>query len=174
MMKLGIAAVICTFAFTGCATVTGGDTQQVSLDTRGPGGEAVNSASCTLQNNKGTWNVQSPSIVKVHRSFDDLLVQCKKEGVPDGHLRAISAVKPALFGNILFGGGIGAFVDHTTGSAYDYPDNLSVKMGERLTLQRGTDQMPEQVAQPSKVLTTASSGATGVSNAVPTEVSSTQ
>jgi len=173
MIKLSIAALVCAFAFSGCATVTGGDTQQVSLDARGSGGESISSAACTLQNDKGTWNVQSPATVKVHRSFDDLLVQCKKDGMPDGHLRAISAVKPMLFGNILIGGGIGALVDHTTGSAYDYPDNLSVKMGERLTLQRGTEQTPEQMTQP-KPAATPNPVASARANDLPTEVSSAQ
>jgi len=146
-IKLGMTALVCTFVFTGCATITGGDTQQVALETRGADNVPIESAACTLQNDKGTWNVQSPAIVKLHRSWDDLLVQCKKDGVPDGHARAISAVKPALFGNILFGGGVGAIVDHTTGSAYDYPDSLSIKMGERLTIDRRAEPAAREVAQ---------------------------
>jgi hypothetical protein len=146
-MKLGISALVCAFAFSGCATLTGGDTQQVSLQTRGSADEPIEKATCTLQNDKGSWNVQSPAVVKLHRSSDDLLVQCTKDGLPDGHLRAISAVKPALFGNILLGGGIGAIVDHSTGSAYDYPDDLSVKMGERLTADRRAVQPAKEVAK---------------------------
>jgi hypothetical protein len=34
------------------------------------------------------------------------------------------------FGNILFGGFIGAGVDMSTGAAYDYPDLIHVAMGE--------------------------------------------
>lgn len=100
-------------------------------------------------------------LTPLHSSSDDLLVQCKKDGMADGHLRAISAVKPALFGNVLIGGGIGALVDHSTGSAYDYPDDLSVKMGERLTVDRRAVQASKEVA-----------GAPN--NSIPTQVTTAQ
>lgn len=38
------------------------------------------------------------------------------------------------FGNILFGGVIGAAVDAGSGAAYDYPTLISVIMGEATTL----------------------------------------
>jgi hypothetical protein len=47
--KPGISALLSAFAFTGCATVTGGDIQQVSLQTRGSANEPVDNATCTLQ-----------------------------------------------------------------------------------------------------------------------------
>lgn len=34
-----------------------------------------------------------------------------------------------MFGNIIFGGGIGAIVDHNNGSAYEYPTFIQVLMG---------------------------------------------
>ena len=34
-----------------------------------------------------------------------------------------------MFGNIIFGGGIGAIIDHNNGSAYVYPNTLKVVMG---------------------------------------------
>lgn len=34
-----------------------------------------------------------------------------------------------MFGNIIFGGGIGAVIDHNTGSAYEYPTLIQVVMG---------------------------------------------
>ena len=41
----------------------------------------------------------------------------------------MSDTKGSMFGNILLGGGIGAIVDHNTGSAYEYPNFLQVVMG---------------------------------------------
>ena len=41
-----------------------------------------------------------------------------------------------MFGNIIFGGGIGALIDHSKGTGYDYPDQLPVKMGESVVVDK--------------------------------------
>ncbi len=41
-----------------------------------------------------------------------------------------------MFGNIVFGGGIGAIIDHNKGTGYDYPDLLPVKMGEAVVVDK--------------------------------------
>ncbi len=38
-------------------------------------------------------------------------------------------IKGAMFGNIIFGGGIGAIIDHVSGAAYEYPTFIQVIMG---------------------------------------------
>jgi hypothetical protein len=65
-------------------------------------------------------------------------VTCKKDGLPDGLLKAISRAAGSMFGNIVFGGGIGALIDHSKGTGYDYPDQLPVKMGESVVVDRKT------------------------------------
>jgi hypothetical protein len=39
-----------------------------------------------------------------------------------------------MFGNIIFGGGIGAIVDHTSGAAYEYPSIFQVIMTKLQTV----------------------------------------
>jgi hypothetical protein len=146
-IQLALASLLCAFAFSGCATITTGDSQQVSLQAQAADGQPVEKAECTLQNDKGSWKAEAPAIVTIRRSAQDLTVQCKKEGLADGFLRAVSRVKAAMFGNVLVGGGIGAFVDHTTGSAYNYPDDLPVKMGQNVTIDRRDEFAPKQTAQ---------------------------
>lgn len=104
--------------------------QTVSLQARATDGQDLDKAQCTLKNDKGSWLTETPSLVAVRRSADDLVVECKKEGSADGFLRAISRAAAGLFGNIIFGGGIGAIIDHSKGTGYDYPNDLLVKMGE--------------------------------------------
>ena len=53
-----------------------------------------------------------------------------------------------MFGNIILGGGIGALIDHSKGTGYDYPDNLPVRMGEVITVDR-RETSPEEAAQAS-------------------------
>lgn len=63
-----------------------------------------------------------------------MAVRCEKDGVAPGLLTAKSSTKGMAFGNILFGGIIGAGVDISTGAAYDYPSLFSIEMGETITI----------------------------------------
>lgn len=41
-----------------------------------------------------------------------------------------------MYGNIIFGGGVGALIDHNKGTAYNYPNNLPVVMGKPVIVDR--------------------------------------
>jgi len=128
---------------SGCATITSSEMQSVALTTKTSKGEIVEKANCSLKNDRGSWEAQSPGVVSVRRSAEDLTVECNKEGHPHGILRAISRAAGGMFGNIIFGGGIGAIIDHSKGTGYNYPDNLPVKMGEAVTVDRNDSAPPE-------------------------------
>ena len=128
-MRLGSFAVLIAALSGGCATITSSEYQAVSVSTYDKDGERLEKAQCRLSNDKGTWEVQTPGFVQVHRSGEDLLVHCRKTGHADGSARAISRVGAGMFGNIVFGGGVGAIIDHTKGTAYNYPETLAIRMG---------------------------------------------
>ena len=44
-----------------------------------------------------------------------------------------------MFGNILFGGGVGAIIDHNKGTAYTYPAWLRIVMGDNLVYDKKDD-----------------------------------
>lgn len=137
-MKFGTIALVgaASVIISGCATITSSEMQTVSLRTDSAEGQPVEQAKCTLHNDKGSWEMVTPGFVSVHRSSDDLIVECKKDGMADGFLRAISRVAGGMFGNIIFGGGIGALIDHSKGTGYNYPNALPVKMGANTTVDR--------------------------------------
>lgn len=135
-----ILAVVAVVQSAGCATITGSETQNLSLQATDPAGMAVPGADCKLTNDKGTWRAKPPTIVVVNRSAEDLLVQCDAERQPAGTLRAISRANSGMIGNILFGGGIGAMIDHTKGTAYDYPSMLSVVFGTARVIDKQNEQ----------------------------------
>jgi hypothetical protein len=114
---------------TGCASIVSGSNQSLSVETRTDSGP-VSGVNCRLSNNKGTWFVTSPGSTTVNRSFEDLAVKCEKDGMEPGLLSVKSGTKAMAFGNILFGGVIGAGVDISTGAAYDYPPLIVVMMGK--------------------------------------------
>ena len=125
--------ILSTVLLGGCASIVSGANQSLSVDSLNKGSK-VAQATCTLTNNKGTWFVITPGTVTVHRSYDDLNVKCEKDGLQPGMMTVKSSTKGMAFGNILFGGVIGAGVDAGTGAAYDYPALITVLMGETQTL----------------------------------------
>lgn len=124
------ASVLAWAAFvTGCASITGTTNQNVSIQSVQASGAEVADAKCELTNAKGKWFVTTPGSVGITRSNDDMQVICKKEGHEPGRAVVVSATKGSMFGNILFGGGIGAVIDHNSGAAYEYPGFFQVMMG---------------------------------------------
>jgi hypothetical protein len=116
-----------TVLTTGCASIVSGTNQPVSVETRSATGEIV-------ENPKGVWYVTTPGSVTVHRAYDDLSIYCTKTGEQPGFASAKSSTKGMAFGNILFGGIIGAGVDTATGAAYDYPALITVQFGGTNTI----------------------------------------
>jgi len=137
-----------TMLGSGCASIVSGQNQSVSVETRSKQGEAVMSANCKLSNNKGTWFVTSPGSVTVRRSYEDLLINCEKTNQEPGLASVKSSTKAMAFGNIIFGGVIGAGVDVASGAAYDYPTMITVLMGEKVTIDTPPADKPEGMQQP--------------------------
>lgn len=130
-------AAFALLALPGCATITTDANQLVRVETLDERGAELRGAACRLQNDGGTASVTTPAAVQVRRSAADLSVQCTAPGQPDGLATVTSRVGAGMFGNIVFGGGIGAIIDHSKGTAYNYPTWIQLVMGERLSFDRG-------------------------------------
>jgi BRCT domain type II-containing protein len=120
-----ITSLITATAITSsCASIVSGTHQPVSIKTTPATG-----ATCSLENNKGKWYVtQTPGSVDVSRSYHDMHVVCEKPGYKKVEKLVSSNTKAIAFGNVIFGGVIGAGVDIADGAAYDYPTNIMVDM----------------------------------------------
>ncbi|CAN5172361.1 hypothetical protein BH11PSE10_BH11PSE10_12920 [soil metagenome] len=145
----------------GCASVSNGTTGTVRLETVSKTGTPIEGAQCSLTNDTGSVSLTTPGSVVVHRSSSDLKIDCRKADQPAGSAVAISRVTGSMFGNILLGGGIGAIVDHSNGSAYNYPEWMKIVLGDNLVFDRKdfVTGAPTQAKapEPSKVATNASS-----------------
>jgi len=95
-----------------------------------------------LSNDSGKWKISTPAEVSVERSAKDLMVECKKDGHEDGFARAISRTTASMWGNILLFAGVGAIIDHSTGTGYNYPSYLVVRMGTSITIDRRDEDSP--------------------------------
>jgi hypothetical protein len=148
-MKIRIYVIAFAAAVTnvGCASITQSENQSLAL-TATYQGKPID-PTCQLKNDKGSWDSKAPANVSVHKSAEDLDVICKKEGMPDGLLKAISRAAGSMWGNIIFGGGVGAIIDHNKGTGYDYPDQLPVKMGESVVVDKKPKNQTAQNSCPS-------------------------
>jgi hypothetical protein len=136
-MNLKILLIITlSLGLYNCASITGEAIQPISLVVKDANSNNVDGAQCLLRNDKGSWEAKSPGYVNVTRSADDLVVECKKAGYSDGQLKAISRARGNMWGNIVFGGGVGAIIDHSNGKGYAYPDILPVSMGKSKVIDR--------------------------------------
>jgi len=125
-----VGAAFCALvalASTGCASIVGGTSQVVSVETNAAGRSAPG-ARCALSNPKGEYFVTTPGTVTINRAYDDLIVRCDLAGVGQGSTSVKSTTKAMAFGNLVFGGVIGAAVDIGSGAAYEYPVMITVEM----------------------------------------------
>lgn len=112
---------------SGCASVIKGTHQNVRIAT-----DPVTGANCRVSNSKGIWEVkQTPSIIKVHRDADPLVLVCKKRHYRNSRKEVNSHFNGVTMGNFLLGGPIGAGVDAVDGADYSYPKAINVSMHRR-------------------------------------------
>jgi hypothetical protein len=162
-MRMLCLAAIPFVSLSGCASIVNGQTQVVSVKTLVQGAE-IGKADCTMLNNKGTWYVTTPGTVSVHRSYQDLHVTCKKDGMDPGTATVKSSTKGMAYGNILFGGVIGAGVDAGTGAAYDYPQLISVTMGQAIAFPSPSPENNGNADKSAAVTDTAAAAETNAKN----------
>jgi hypothetical protein len=106
----------------GCATVTRGTTQSVSVD-------APQGAICTLTSSSiGKRTLTAPATVVLEKGSDNVAVRCTKRCYQDGIGVIESSVEPMTAGNILIGGVIGLGVDAASGAINKYENHVTIVM----------------------------------------------
>lgn len=108
----------------GCATLTKGSTDTVSVDTRPPG------ATCDLSQGgvKVAYVNPTPGSVLLEKSKNDVNVRCEREGYLPAIGTISSEVEAITAGNLLFGGVIGVAVDAASGALNKYPPLVTIVM----------------------------------------------
>ena len=96
-----------------CATIVDGGPQEVFVDSKPQGADVFIGA---LDQYAG----QTPLLVSLQRGYADIEIRVTHRDQTDSKVLQ-AEVNPAIFGNILFGGVIGIFVDLASGAAVRYP-----------------------------------------------------
>jgi hypothetical protein len=130
----------------GCASVVNDSTQVIKLETKTATGNVINGAECKMSNDFGVTTAKSGETVQVHRSSKDLDIVCTHPDNPDAVARAISRANAGMWGNIIIGGGVGAIIDHTKGTAYTYPTWVQLIFGKTLVFDRASESDSQPVS----------------------------
>ena len=133
------AIVAVAVAATGCASIVNDTTHPMKLETKSAAGEMVAGADCKISNDYGTVSAKSGDTAQVRRSSKDLDIVCNHPQNPTASARAISRANAGMAGNIIFGGGIGAIIDHNKGTAYTYPTWVQLVLGQTLVFDRSDE-----------------------------------
>jgi hypothetical protein len=136
-------------ALSGCATVTGEPTQDVTIVTVDAQGLPVDGLRCVVANGRNTWVGNSPMHgLQVRRSATNLEIECRRgtqvargTAVSRGGLRGTSAL-------LMPGGTAMVAVDHISGYRYSYPLLIKLRLGEHLVF----DASNEVAGRPSRGL----------------------
>lgn len=139
-MKAAFLLAIVVALSSGCASVVNDVTHPMKIETKTEAGELVSGADCALSNDKSAQTVKSGEVANVRRSSQDLEVVCKRPASPNAIAKATSRVNAGMFGNIIIGGGIGAIIDHSRGTAYTYPTWIQLIFGRTLIFDRANEQ----------------------------------
>ncbi len=136
MLCRNVVPALIVVMLGGCASLTKDDYQGMQVETYSKDNILVANAKCRARNERGDWIVFTSGTLTVRRSSQNLLVSCEKEGESTGYATVISRVNDGMLGNVFYGGGVGAVLDHHNGNAYSYPDWIRIMMGDNLVFDR--------------------------------------
>ncbi|MDJ0741683.1 MAG: hypothetical protein QNJ91_18400 [Gammaproteobacteria bacterium] len=108
----------------GCATIVEGGAQTVRVDTDPPGARCV----ITRAGVAVSTIPSTPATVSLFKESGDLALRCSKPGYLDSDAAQSAEFSGTVFGNILFGGLIGAAIDMGSGATHKYPDEIFVTL----------------------------------------------
>jgi hypothetical protein len=127
MRRLGYSTVLAISITAGCASITGSNSQSMTVTAICDSSKVIKGAFCTLVNDKGQWFIETPGSVLVQKSFGDLTINCKY-GESMGMAVLKSSGNVNVWGNALAGGIIGAAVDSSTGAGFNYQPMVTVQL----------------------------------------------
>ena len=121
---LGFLGVLANLGMVGCATVTTGTSQTITIDTVPSG------AVCRMMREDHVVGVVNPTpgSVAVSKDKDTIAVSCEKDEYLTADEELDAEFQGATLGNVLLGGVIGVVVDASSGAANKYPDSITIAL----------------------------------------------
>ena len=109
---------------SGCATITKGTQQTITISTDPTG------AACNLTRDAKPLAVVNPTpgSIPIEKAMGSIAIQCKKPGYKDAAGALASEFQAWTFGNIILGGLIGIAVDAASGAMHEYPTMVTITL----------------------------------------------
>ena len=109
---------------TGCATVTTGTSQTITVETEPPG------ASCKMTRDNETIGAVNPTpgSVTIGKDKDDIEISCELSGYHTTTKSLDSSFQGMTLGNVILGGIIGIAIDAGSGAMNEYPSSISLRL----------------------------------------------
>jgi len=118
-----VTALLILAVAGGCATITSGTTQDISVDSEPQGAE------CALSREGAQLaSVTTPGPVTIKRHAATIHVVCRKEGHEPGRTVMNSRYETASAGNFILGGIIGVMIDNSSGANTRYDTYVMVRL----------------------------------------------
>ena len=134
---------LCGLSSGGCATITTGTTQAITIDSE------PQQASCVLtREGLELGSVTTPRPLTIKRNASTVHVVCRKEGYEDGRVIMNSRYETASTGNVLLGGIIGAMVDASSGANTRYEQYVMVRLNPMSPADQATAASRPKVVEP--------------------------
>ncbi len=117
-----LTLIIASSLLSGCASISGDDTNKVSRIESDPTG-----AKCLIINSINIKrDITTPADVFLQPKYDPINISCEKEGFKRSSDVVDTTLVDAVYGNILFGGLIGVAIDHSSGQNRKYPSLIKI------------------------------------------------
>lgn len=118
------ALVGLALACSACATIVGGTTQEVFIESEPAG------AYCKLDRQNATAGIVNPTPGRVglSRSRENVIVSCTLAGFEQSDEVLVASFTGATVGNLLLGGLVGVAIDASSGANNKYPDRVMIIM----------------------------------------------
>ena len=111
-------------ALSGCATLLSEDTQEIKVSLTCQGKQLL--ASCSAENDRGSWKFSAPGNVTVKNSISSLSISCKPQFMERFTVSTLPMPSLTMAANALLGGIIGAAVDVYNDTGLKYPENIEI------------------------------------------------
>ncbi len=117
-----LAVIVSTSSLGACASIIEGTSQEISINTQPPG------ASCELIREDVVIGVvpNTPGMVTVKKTKQNINVICKKDGYVQGSQRNESDFAGASVGNLILGGFVGIAIDAASGATNKYDPEVNI------------------------------------------------
>lgn len=122
------AALLCLaaalLAAGGCATITTGTSQTITIETSPPG------AVCRLTRDNQTLGIVNPTpgSITIGKDKDNIDLTCEQEGFQPTSSSMSPSMEGWTLGNALIGGLIGIAIDAGSGALNEYPASIQVTL----------------------------------------------